>query len=159
MEISQSTWIAIAFLLFFNLIGRKAFIILTENLDNRKTSIENELNHARQLREEAQTELNHSLKKKKDTMEEIKKILNEAKEASKKIKEDAKIQSAEIIKRNEAQAKNKINAMQIDSVNQIRKIGAKVAIESSEIYIKNNLSDETIKKTFKQNTNEIVDKL
>ena len=131
----------------FYLIGKKGYKFLVENLDARKKSIENELIQAKNLREQAQAELNSSLKKQKEISIEIEKILDEAKEASLKITAEAE-KSELLIKRRELQAKDKINAIQIEAVNQIREIGAKVTVLSSELYIKQNMSQKSIEKNF-----------
>ena len=114
MELSQTSWVAIAFILFFILIGKKGYKFLVESLDSRKKSIENELTQAKSLREQAQAELNASLKKQKEISIEIEKILDEAKDASLKMKSEAEKKSELLIKRRELQAKDKINAIQID---------------------------------------------
>ncbi len=159
MEISQSSWVAIAFILFFILIGKKGYKFIVESLDSRKKSIEEELAQAKSLREQAQVELNASLKKQKEISIEIEKILNEAKEASSKIKIEAEKKSELLIKRRELQAKDKINAVQIEVINQIREIGTKVAVLSSELYIKENMDQKSIEKNFDNSAIEISKKI
>ncbi len=159
MDLSQSTWVAVAFVLFFILIGRRGFNILTSILDKRKQLIKEELEQAVQLREEAQSELNDSIIKQKEINTEIEKILNEAKEAAKKIKSEAEEKAKEIVKRKEEQAKEKINASQSDTIKQIKEIGSKVAILASENYIKENIDDTSSRELFEQTTKEIKNKL
>ena len=65
MEFSQSTWVAIAFVTFFILVGKKGFSVLINILDKRKELVENEIEEAKKLKEQAQDELNASLKNKK----------------------------------------------------------------------------------------------
>ena len=57
MELSQTSWVAIAFILFFILIGKKGYKFLVESLDSRKKSIENELTQAKSLRAVSYTHL------------------------------------------------------------------------------------------------------
>ena len=159
MDLSQSTWVAVAFVLFFILIGRRGFNILTSILDKRKQLIKEELEQAVQLREEAQSELNDSIIKQKEINTEIEKILNEAKEAAKKIKSEAEEKAKEIVIRKEEQAKEKINASQSDAIKQIKEIGSKVAILASENYIKENIDDTSSRELFEQTTKEIKNKL
>ena len=134
MEFSQSAWVAIAFILFFILVGKRAYQVLTSVLDNKKKLIEDELNHAIKLREQAQIELNESIKKQKQITNEIEKILNEAKETSDKIRLEAENKVLDMIKRKEEQANQKINASQTDAINQIKNLISKIAIHTSEIY-------------------------
>tara|TARA_B100000965_G_C19552700_1_gene740768 strand:- start:534 stop:1013 length:480 start_codon:yes stop_codon:yes gene_type:complete len=159
MELSQSTWVAIAFVIFFILIGRKSFKILSDILDQRKESIKEELEQAIQLREEAQSELNDSIIKQKEINTEIEKILVEAKETAKKIKLEAEEKAKDIVKRKEEQAKEKINASQADTIKKIKQIGSRVAILASENYIKENIDDASSKRMLEQTTKEINNKL
>ena len=159
MELSQSSWVAIAFVLFFFLVGRKGYNVLTSILDKRKKLIEDELNEAIKLREEAQSELNESIKKQKQITSEIELILNEAKETSNKIKLEAEEKARELIKRKEEQANQKISASQAEAINEIKKIGSKVAIISSETYIKENIDDKELKNIFDQTSKEFRNKL
>ena len=62
------------------------------------------------------------MKKQKEISIEIEKILDEAKDASLKMKSEAEKKSELLIKRRELQAKDKLNAIQIEAVNQIREI-------------------------------------
>ena len=121
MGLSQTAWVLIAFILFFVLVGKKLWSALTTNLDQRKKMIENELNEAKKLREEAQAELNASLKKQKEINKQVLDIINDAKSTAKKIEDDAIQKSDIILKRKEEQAKQKINNAQIDAINNIKK--------------------------------------
>ena len=159
MEFSQSTWVAIAFVTFFILVGKKGFSVLINILDKRKELVENEIEEAKKLKEQAQDELNASLKKQKVIINEIEDILTEAKEAAKKIKIDAEIKAAEIVKRKEEQAKQKINASETEIINQIKEIASKVVILSSEEYIKENINKNISKDIFSKTTKEINSKI
>ena len=122
MGLSQTAWVLIAFILFFVLVGKKLWSALTTNLDQRKKMIENELNEAKKLREEAQAELNASLKKQKEINKQVLDIINDAKSTAKQIEADALKKSDIIIKRKEEQAKQKINNAQVEALNNIKNI-------------------------------------
>ena len=159
MELSQSAWVGIAFIIFFILIGKKGYTVIASVLDTRKKLIEKELDQAIKLRQEAQNELNENLKKQKQITSEIEAILHEAKETSKKIKSDAEKKVLELIKRKEEQANQKIQASQSDIINQIKNIGTDIAIKSSKTYIKENIDDKSIKILFKKSNKELINKL
>ena len=145
MGLSQTAWVLIAFILFFVLIGKKLWTVLTYNLDQRKKMIENELNEAKKLREEAQSELNASLKKQKEINKQVLDIINDAKSTAKQIEADAIEKSDTIIKRKEQQAKQKINNAQIDAIDNIKSISAELSIKSAKIYIQNELDNKSQK--------------
>ena len=146
MGLSQTAWVLIAFILFFVLVGKKLWSALTTNLDQRKKMIENELNEAKKLREEAQAELNASLKKQKEINKQVLDIINDAKSTAKQIEADALKKSDVIIKRKEEQAKQKINNAQIEAINNIKNISAELSVKSAKVYIQNEL-DSNIQKT------------
>mgnify|MGYP001247873767 FL=1 len=131
MGLSQTAWVLIAFILFFVLVGKKLWSALTTNLDQRKKMIENELNEAKKLREEAQAELNASLKKQKEINKQVLDIINDAKSTAKQIEADALKKSDIIIKRKEEQAKQKINNAQIEAINNIKNISAELSVKSA----------------------------
>ena len=159
MGLSQTAWVLIAFILFFVLVGRKLWSTLTSNLDQRKKMIENELNEAKKLREEAQSELNASLKKQKEINKQVLDIINDAKSTAKQIEADAIEKSETIIKRKEQQAKQKINNAQIDAINDIKNISAELSIKSAKIYIQNELDNKSQKSLHSNSKEEIKAKL
>ena len=159
MGLSQTAWVLVAFILFFLLVGKKLWSALTTNLDQRKKIIENELNEAKKLREEAQAELNASLKKQKEINKQVLVIINDAKSTAKQIEADALKKSDIIIKRKEDQAKQKINNAQIDAINNIKNISAELSIKSAKIYIQNELDNKSQKSLHSNSKEEIKAKL
>ena len=159
MGLSQTAWVLIAFILFFVLVGKKLWSALTTNLDQRKKMIENELNEAKKLREEAQAELNASLKKQKEINKQVLDIINDAKSTAKQIEADALKKSDIIIKRKEEQAKQKINNAQIEAINNIKKISAELSVKSAKVYIQNELDSKIQKALYSDSKQKLKEKL
>ena len=159
MGLSQTAWVLIAFILFFVLVGRKLWSTLTSNLDQRKKMIENELNEAKKLREEAQAELNASLKKQKEINKQVLDIINDAKSTAKQIEADALKKSDIIIKRKEEQAKQKINNAQIEALNNIKNISAELSVKSAKVYIQNELDSKIQKALYSDSKQKLKEKL
>ena len=159
MGLSQTAWVLIAFILFFVLVGKKLWSALTTNLDQRKKMIENELNEAKKLREEAQAELNASLKKQKEINKQVLDIINEAKSTAKQIEADALKKSDIIIKRKEEQAKQKINNAKIEAMNNIKNISAELSVRSAKVYIQNELDNKTQKTLYLDSKQKLKEKL
>ena len=159
MGLSQTAWVLIAFILFFVLVGKKLWSALTTNLDQRKKMIENELNEAKKLREEAQAELNASLKKQKEINKQVFDIINDAKSTAKQIEADALKKSNIIIKRKEEQAKQKINNAQIEAVNNIKNISAELSVKSAKVYIQNELDSKIQKALYSDSKQKLKEKL
>ena len=159
MGLSQTAWVLIAFILFFVLVGKKLWSALTTNLDQRKKMIENELNEAKKLREEAQAELNASLKKQKEINKQALDIINDAKSTAKQIEADALKKSDIIIKRKEEQAKQKINNAQIEAINNIKNISAELSVKSAKVYIQNELDSKIQKALYSDSKQKLKEKL
>ena len=159
MGLSQTAWVLIAFILFFVLVGKKLWSALTTNLDQRKKMIENELNEAKKLREEAQTELNASLKKQKEINKQVLDIINDAKSTAKQIEADALKKSDIIIKRKEEQAKQKINNAQVEALNNIKNISAELSVKSAKVYIQNELDSKIQKSLYSNSKQKLKEKL
>ncbi len=159
MGLSQTAWVLIAFILFFVLVGKKLWSALTTNLDQRKKMIENELNEAKKLREEAQAELNASLKKQKEINKQVLDIINDAKSTAKQIEADALKKSDIIIKRKEEQAKQKINNAQVEALNNIKNISAQLSVKSAKVYIQNELDSKIQKALYSDSKQKLKEKL
>ena len=159
MGLSQTAWVLIAFILFFVLVGKKLWSTLTNSLDQRKKMIENELNEAKKLREEAQIELNASLKKQKEINKQVLDIIEDAKNTAKQIEAEALRKTDIIIKRKEDQAKQKINNAQIEAINNIKNISAEVSVNSAKIYIQKELGDKIQKTLFSVSKEKLKEKL
>ena len=159
MGLSQTAWVLIAFILFFVLVGKKLWSALTTNLDQRKKMIENDLNEAKKLREEAQAELNASLKKQKEINKQVLDIINDAKSTAKQIEADALKKSDIIIKRKEEQAKQKINNAQVEALNNIKNISAELSVKSAKVYIQNELDSKIQKALYSDSKQKLKEKL
>ena len=159
MELSQTAWVLIAFILFFVLVGKKLWSTLTYSLDQRQKIIEDELNEAKKLREEAQAELNASLKKQKEINKQVLDIINDAKSTAKQIEADALKKSEIIIKRKEEQAKQKINNAQIDAINSIKNISAELSVKTAKLYIQNELDSNIQKTLYSESKEKLKEKL
>ena len=159
MGLSQTAWVLIAFILFFILVGKKLWSALTTNLDQRKKMIENELNEAKKLREEAQAELNASLKKQKEINKQVLDIINDAKSTARQIEADALKKSDIVIKRKEEQARQKINNAQIEAINNIKSISAELSVKSAKVYIQNELDSKIQKALYSDSKQKLKEKL
>jgi F-type H+-transporting ATPase subunit b len=155
MYFDETAWVAIAFVIFIGLVWRKASKAITGILDSRSLLIENELNEAKSLKEEALEELRKSLQSQKNISNEAEQIIKDAQDAAKKIREDANVSCSEIIKRREEQAKQKIMALETEAVNNIKKITGSIIIESSKVFIESNLDKKENNNIISKSSNQI----
>ena len=142
MYFDETAWVAIAFLLFFVLVWKKGKNAILSLLDERSLLIEQELNEAKSLKEEALEELRLALQNKKNVSDEAENLIKNAKETAKKIQEEASLKSFEMIKRKEEQAKQKILSLEAEAIKNIKEITSSIVIESSKTYIKQKLDNK-----------------
>ena len=159
MYFDETAWVAVAFIIFIALIWKKASNAIVSILDNRSLLIHNELNEAKSLKEEALEELRKSLQTQKQVSEEAENIIRDAKETAKKIQEEAYSKSSDLIKRKEEQAKQKIIALETAAIQNIKKITGNVIIESSKIYIEDNIDKKENVNLITKSSNEIKSSL
>ena len=155
MSFDETAWVAIAFVLFFILVWKKGKNTLVSLLDKRSLLIEKELKEAKSLKEEALEKLRLALQNQKNVSDEAEKLIKYAKETAKKIQEEADLKSNEMIKRKEEQAKQKIISLEAEAIKNIKEITSQIIIESSKIYIKNNLDDKEKINLISKSSNEI----
>ena len=155
MDFDETTWVAIAFILFFVLVWKKAKKATLCILDERSSLIVKELNEAKSLKEEALEELRVALQNQKNVSDEAENLIKEAKETAKKIQEEANLKSLEMIKRKEEQTKQKILSLEAESIKTIKEITSRIVIESSKTYIKNKLDDKENFNLISKSSNEI----
>ncbi|MDC0093233.1 hypothetical protein OAI86_02830 [Alphaproteobacteria bacterium] len=159
MNLDETAWVAIAFLIFITLVWKKASKAITEILDNKSLIIEAELKEAKSLKEEALEELRKSLQTQKNISDEAEKIIKEAHEVAKKIRDDASIKCSDIVKRREDQANQKILALETEAVSTIKKITGSIIIESSKVFIESNLDKKENNNLITNSSNQIKSSL
>ena len=159
MYLDETAWVAIAFVIFIILIWKKASSSITSMLDNRSLLIENELNEAKSLKEEALEELRNSLQNQKNISDESENIIKEAKETAKKIHEEALLKSSEIVKRRENQALQKIAALETEAIKNIKKITGSIVIDSTKVFLESNLDNKENIKLISKSSNQIKSRL
>ena len=155
MYLDETAWVAIAFVIFILLVWKKASSAITSILDNRSLIIENELNEAKSLKEEALEELRKSVLNQKNISEESENIIKEAKETAKKIHEEALLKSSEIVKRRENQALQKIAALETEAIKNIKKITGSIVIDSTKVFLESNLDKKENIKLISKSSNQI----
>ena len=155
MYLDETAWVAIAFVIFIILVWKKASSAITSMLDDRSLLIENELNEAKSLKEEALEELRNSLQNQKNISEESENIIKDAKETAKKIHEEALLKSSETVKRRKNQALQKIAALETEAIKNIKKITGSIVIDSTKVFLESNLDKKENIKLISKSSNQI----
>jgi F-type H+-transporting ATPase subunit b len=106
--------------------------MVTESLDKRATTISEELDHARKLREEAQTLLAEYQRKAREAETEAAEIIDQAKREADALGAEAKRRMEEYISSRTKLAEQKIAQAEAQALQEVRALSADVAIAAAE---------------------------
>ena len=108
----ESFWVAVAFVLFCALFGRRLWTFATGRLDRRGEAVRAELEQAVQLREEAQNLLAAHRRRERETAREAGEIVSRARDEAKRIVSAAQVRAAQEVVRRTRAADVRIARMQ-----------------------------------------------
>ncbi len=144
----------IAMMMYFGVPG-----MIGKALDARADAIRKELDDARKLREEAQALLADYQKKRKEAEAEAGDIVAHAKREAQQIVEDAKVKSADTIKRRTAMAELKIAQAERDAVAEVRSAAVDIAVEAARKILAEKAGGTTAADLFKDSLAAVKSKL
>ena len=125
-------WVGAAFVLFAGiLVYLKVPGMLTGALDERAKKISDDLDQARELREEAQVLLATYQRKQRDALKEAEEIIAHAKEEAMREAEQAEKKLEEAIARRQQAALNKIALAEAQAENEVRDTAIEIAIAAA----------------------------
>ncbi|MEM1365870.1 MAG: ATP F0F1 synthase subunit B [Pseudomonadota bacterium] len=150
-----SFWALVGLILFLALLGYLGVHkTIGGALDKRAEDIRDQLDDARQQREEAQMLLASFQKKRREAEEEAEGIRAAAKREAKAIQEDAERKTQEFITRRTAMAEQKIAQAELDAINEVKAAAVDRAVAAAASIISDRASgakaDDLIKASIAQ---------
>ena len=143
MELDNTFWAGVSFFIFFGiLIYMKLPKTLMSGLDGRITKIQEDLDEAKQLREEARALLAEYERKRKEAQSEADDIITAAKEEAERMAEDAKTALKEMIERRTKSVKEKISQAEAQALAEVRARSAEVAVDAAKILLSKQMKDK-----------------
>ena len=129
-------WVGAAFVLFGGiLVYLKVPGMLTGALDERAKKISDDLDQARELREEAQVLLATYQRKQRDALKEAEEIIAHAKEEAMREAEQAEKKLEEAVARRQQAALNKIALAEAQAENEVRNTAIEIAIAAASAVV------------------------
>ncbi|MBB44191.1 MAG: F0F1 ATP synthase subunit B [Rhodospirillaceae bacterium] len=125
-------WVAVGFLILLAIIFKSAFKAITTHLDERAKRIQETLDEAEKLREEAQRLLADYQRKQREASKEIEAIIADARSKSETMISDSEKMLQKSMERREQIAKEKITQMEADAILAVRNYAIDIAIEVSK---------------------------
>jgi len=132
-------WVAVSFVLFFVLFGRKVFSGLLGALDKRGEGIRAQLDEAAKLRAEAEAMLKAAEAERATAMKEAEELLARAKAEAERVAAAAQAEAQAAAERRERMAMDRIAAAEAGAVAEVRQAAADIATAAAR-----NLFAETL---------------
>ena len=136
------SWVAIAFVIFFVLFGRKIWGALTAMLDGHAAGIRAELDEAARLRREAEAMLSDARTQRETALQDAKSLLASAQAEAIRVGEQARTDAEAAGQRREKMAMERIAAAEKAAVTDVRLAAADLAARAAERVIAATLSAE-----------------
>ncbi len=134
-------WVAVCVLAFLALLLWKgAFKAMGNALDERAKTIENQLDEARRLREEAQALLAQYQRKQKEAEEQAEDIVAQARKDAEAMAARSRADLKERLDRRAAQAEAKIANAEAKALAEVRARAAELAVSGAEGILKGNMT-------------------
>jgi F-type H+-transporting ATPase subunit b len=135
-------WVALAFIVFFVIFGKKLWTAVAAMLDDRAVKIRTELEEAARLRNEAEAMLKDAQARRDAATTEAKQLLEGAKAEAARLAQAAAAEAEAGAKRREQMAMDRIAAAEKAAVDEVRLTAAEVATAAARQVIADGLSHE-----------------
>ena len=155
-----TAWSLVGLVLFIGLVlYLKVPAMVTKGLDERADKIRNELDEARELREEAQNLLAEYQAKRQAAEKEAEEIVAAAKREANALSEDAARKTAEFVERRTASAEQKIAQAEAQAMADARASAVDVAIAAAEQIVAGKVTGATASGLITSSISDIKTKL
>ncbi|HEY3845506.1 MAG TPA: F0F1 ATP synthase subunit B [Acetobacteraceae bacterium] len=134
------TWVALAFIIFFVLFGRRLWSAVAGMLDDRAARVRTELEEAARLRREAEAMLRDAEQRRAQALAEAKGLIEGAQAEAARVSAAAMAEAEASAKRREQMAIDRIAAAEKAAVDEVRLTAAEVATVAARQVIAEGLS-------------------
>ncbi len=143
MFADPSFWFLVTFVIFFALLGKKLWVLVTAQLDTRAEKIEATIQEAVQLRDDAQHLLEEAQQKHDESAQRAGEIMQRASEEAKKVRKNSSIEIKDFTAKRELQVGERIAYAEQKAVEDIRNQAVELAFTTTERLLQQ-LVDEKI---------------
>jgi F-type H+-transporting ATPase subunit b len=135
-------WVAVAFVIFFVLFGKKLWAALASMLDGRINAIKQELAEAAALRREAEAMLKDAQAQREAALASAARLLDYAREEAARVSAAASAEAEASALRRERMALDRISAAEIAALRDVRVAAVEVATIAAEQVIRQSLGQD-----------------
>jgi F-type H+-transporting ATPase subunit b len=128
-------WVAVAFFIFFGLVGKKLWTAMTAMLDKRTEAVRAELAEATRLREEAEATLRDAEARRAQAAQEAEAMLASARSEAERIATEARAEIEAAAKRRERMALDRIAAAEQAATREVRDAAIEIATKAAQVVL------------------------
>lgn len=151
----EKFWVGVSFAILVALLYRPLSRVLTNGLDSRSQKIEEELERAVQLREEAQAILASYQRRQQEAIDEAGKIVSQAKASAGYMMEKARQDLEESLNRRVEIAMQKISLHEASVLQELRESTVELALKAAHQVIVEDMGKESLDETIHQSMEEM----
>ena len=135
-------WVAVSFVLFFVLAGKKLWTPIAAILDNRAELIRNELDEAARLRREAEQMLEDATREREQAFAEARSLVEQSRQQAQDMALKARAEAEAAVAQHEQMARDRIAAVERAAVKEVRQLAIDAAVEAAHGIIPQTLDDK-----------------
>ncbi len=133
-------WVAVAFVIFFLIFGKKMWSVATALLDKRADTIRRELAEAELLRAEAEAMLKDAIARREQAKADAETLLAGARREAARLAAEAEQEALRSAARREQMALDRIAAAEKAAIDEVRIAAANVAAAAAETVLREHLT-------------------
>ena len=155
MTLDATFWVTVSFFIFFGiLIYFKIPQKVKETLEQKILNIQNQVNEAEKLKEDAKNILTEQEKKISNSKKEVKEMINKANEEVEKNVLRSNEEFHTLMESRKKSAEDRIRQLKNQAIKDIKNASVKLALESVEKLIKNSLDRSKLDKIYSSSIEE-----
>ena len=155
MTLDATFWVTVSFFIFFGiLIYFKIPQKVKETLEQKILNIQNQVNEAEKLKEDAKNILTEQEKKISNSKKEVKEMINKANEEVEKNVLRSNEEFHTLMESRKKSAEDRIRQLKNQAIKDIKNASVKLALESVEKMIKNSLDKSKLDKIYSSSIEE-----
>ena len=132
MAFDATFWALIGLILFLAIVAYfKAPAMAARSLDNRAKRIENEMEEARELKEESKRQLADYQRRRREAEAEAREIVASAQREAQALVEEGRVKSEEYVARRTQVAEQKIAQAEADAIAEVRASAVDIAVSAA----------------------------
>ncbi|WP_051625798.1 F0F1 ATP synthase subunit B family protein [Kozakia baliensis] len=137
----QRFYVALSFVLFFAIFGRKLWHAITTALDARAEQVRSDLDEAGRLRREAEKMLEDATREREQALAEAQALIERSREEAASIAENARRDAEAVAGRREQMARDRIQASERAALREVQDTAASVAAQAVHAVLTHHLTE------------------